>query len=99
MHIVQKKIPTFSAKWCGLQLLSAICWCISIVAAIGSIQGVIGEDLSSVAYLSFNLLAPVILFRMKQSSGGWTANCLEPGPSVSLPHQLPGEGYSKGSPT
>ena len=43
MHIVQKKIPMFSAKWCGLQLLNVICWCISIVAAIGSIYGVIGE--------------------------------------------------------
>lgn len=45
MHIAQKKIPKFSAKWCGLQLLNVICWCISIVAAIGSIDGVIGEAL------------------------------------------------------
>ena len=44
MHIAQKKIPMFSAKWCGLQLLNVICWIISIVAAIGSIDGVIGED-------------------------------------------------------
>ena len=44
MHIAQKKIPRFSAKWCGLQLLNVICWCISIVAAIGSIDGVIGKD-------------------------------------------------------
>ena len=41
MHIVQKKIPTFSVKWCLLQLLNVICWLVTIVAAIGSIQGMI----------------------------------------------------------
>ena len=41
MHIVQRKIPTWSPKWCALQVLNVICWGVSIVAAIGSIEGII----------------------------------------------------------
>ena len=43
MHIVQKKIPTWSAKWWGLHVLDVICWMVSIVAAIGSIIGIIAD--------------------------------------------------------
>ncbi len=41
MHIVQKKIPAFSLRWCLLQLLNVICWLVTIVSAIGSIEGMI----------------------------------------------------------
>lgn len=41
MHIKQKHIPRFSVKWCALQLLNVICFCVSLVAAIGSIEGMI----------------------------------------------------------
>lgn len=41
MHIVQKKVPKWSPEWCALQVLNVICWCVSIAAAIGSIQGII----------------------------------------------------------
>ena len=43
MHIVQKKIPRWSAKWCSLHVLNIICWMVTVVAAIGSIIGVIAD--------------------------------------------------------
>ncbi len=43
MHIVQKKIKMFSPYWIALQTLSAFCWLITIVAAVGSVAGIIHD--------------------------------------------------------
>nr|KYP70146.1 Amino acid permease 1 [Cajanus cajan] len=40
MHIAQKQIKRFSLKWCLLQLLSFVCFLVSVVAAVGSIRGI-----------------------------------------------------------
>ncbi|XP_077224899.1 amino acid permease 3-like [Tasmannia lanceolata] len=41
MYIVQKKIPKWSTRWVCLQILSFACLVISVVAAVGSIAGVV----------------------------------------------------------
>ncbi|KAK4352633.1 hypothetical protein RND71_028151 [Anisodus tanguticus] len=43
MYIVQKKIPNWSTKWLGLQILSVACLIISIAAAAGSFAGVVSD--------------------------------------------------------
>ena len=43
MHIVQKNIKMFSPYWIALQSLSAFCWLITIVAAVGSVAGIIHD--------------------------------------------------------
>lgn len=43
MYIAQKKVPKWSVRWVCLQMLSLCCLMISIVAAAGSIAGVIGD--------------------------------------------------------
>jgi hypothetical protein len=43
MYIVQKKIPKWSTKWICMQLLSIACFIITMVAAAGSVAGVIGD--------------------------------------------------------
>ncbi|KAK9906703.1 hypothetical protein WJX75_006478 [Coccomyxa subellipsoidea] len=43
MHIVQKKIPRWSGKWLFLQGLNIFCWLISIVSAIGSVEGIYAD--------------------------------------------------------
>ncbi|KAH1124877.1 hypothetical protein AAZX31_06G084200 [Glycine max] len=40
MHIAQKQIKRLSFKWCLLQLLSFVCFLVSVVAAVGSIRGI-----------------------------------------------------------
>ncbi|KAK7410401.1 hypothetical protein VNO78_01157 [Psophocarpus tetragonolobus] len=40
MHIAQKQIKRLSLKWCVLQLLSFVCFLVSVVAAVGSIRGI-----------------------------------------------------------
>lgn len=40
MYVVQKKIPKWSTKWVCLQMLSAACLVISIMAGVGSFAGV-----------------------------------------------------------
>jgi predicted Na+-dependent transporter len=40
MHISQKQINRFSLKWCVLQLLSFVCFLISVAAAVGAIHGI-----------------------------------------------------------
>ena len=40
MHIRQKKISRFSAYGIGLQTLNVFCQLISIVAAIGAVEGI-----------------------------------------------------------
>ncbi|AES73893.2 putative amino acid transporter, transmembrane domain-containing protein [Medicago truncatula] len=40
MHISQKHINRFSLKWCVLQLLSLVCFFVSVAAAVGSIHGI-----------------------------------------------------------
>lgn len=41
MYISQKKIGPWTNKWVALQLLSLCCLIISILAAVGSIAGVV----------------------------------------------------------
>ncbi|XP_024020940.1 amino acid permease 8 [Morus notabilis] len=41
MHIAQNKIPKYSRRWVGLNLLSGSCLIVSLLAAGGSIQGII----------------------------------------------------------
>ena len=41
MHIAQKKIPKFSFTWTWLKILSWTCFIVSLVAAAGSVQGLI----------------------------------------------------------
>ncbi|PHT66374.1 Amino acid permease 1 [Capsicum annuum] len=43
MHIAQKKIPKFSFTWIWLQILSWACLIVSLVAATGSIEGLIQD--------------------------------------------------------
>jgi hypothetical protein len=40
MHVSQKQINRFSLKWCVLQLLSFVCFLISVAAAVGAIHGI-----------------------------------------------------------
>jgi len=40
MHIQQKHIKRLSLKWCLLQLLSFVCFLVSVVAAVGSVRGI-----------------------------------------------------------
>lgn len=39
MHISQKKIPRYSKEWFKLKVISWICLAVSLVAAVGAIQG------------------------------------------------------------
>ncbi|KAK8951723.1 Amino acid permease 3 [Platanthera zijinensis] len=43
MYIVQKKVPRWSSRWVGLQMLSFACLVISAAAAVGSIAGVVSD--------------------------------------------------------
>ncbi|XP_040863799.1 amino acid permease 3 isoform X2 [Glycine max] len=43
MYITQTKIPKWGIKWIGLQMLSVACFVITILAAAGSIAGVIDD--------------------------------------------------------
>lgn len=43
MHIAQAKIPKFSCNWIWLQILSFACLIISLLAAAGSIRGLIQD--------------------------------------------------------
>ncbi|TMW98443.1 hypothetical protein EJD97_004014 [Solanum chilense] len=43
IYIVQKKIPKWSRKWFGLQILSVTCLIVSIAAAVGSFAGVVSD--------------------------------------------------------
>lgn len=40
LHIAQKKIQRASLHWFGLQLLSVVCFLISVAAACGAVHGV-----------------------------------------------------------
>lgn len=40
MHIAQKQIKTRSLKWFMLQLLSLMCFLVTVAAAVGSIRGI-----------------------------------------------------------
>lgn len=53
MYIVQRKIPKWSRKWLGLQILSVASLIISIAAAAGSIAGVV-YDLKVYKPFKFN---------------------------------------------
>lgn len=41
MYIAQQKIERWSSRWLGLQILSMSCLVISLVAAVGSVAGVV----------------------------------------------------------
>lgn len=41
MYIAQQKMERWSSRWLGLQILSVSCLVISIVAAVGSVAGVV----------------------------------------------------------
>ncbi|BAU03560.1 hypothetical protein VIGAN_UM128600 [Vigna angularis var. angularis] len=41
MYILQKKIPKWSMTWISLQLMSAVCLIVSILAGLGSVVGVL----------------------------------------------------------
>lgn len=43
MHISQSKVPKFSSKWIALKTLSYACLIVSLIAAAGSIQGLVGS--------------------------------------------------------
>lgn len=43
MYIVQKNVPKFSFKWVVLQLLSAVCFVATVVAAAGSVVSMVGN--------------------------------------------------------
>lgn len=43
MHIAQRKIKKYSLRWIGLKLLVFVCLIVSLLAAIGSIVGLIGS--------------------------------------------------------
>jgi hypothetical protein len=40
IHIVQNGIKMWTPKWIWLQSLNIFCWLISIVSAIGAIEGI-----------------------------------------------------------
>ncbi|CAL0323088.1 unnamed protein product [Lupinus luteus] len=52
MHIAQKHITKLSFKWCLLQLLSFMCFLISVAAIVGSIHG-ISKDLHKYKIFSY----------------------------------------------
>ncbi|XP_074263997.1 amino acid permease 6-like [Silene latifolia] len=41
LHIAQAKVPKYSSKWIALKLLSYVCLVVSLIAAAGSVQGLI----------------------------------------------------------
>ena len=41
MHIAQTKMPKYSFKWIWLKILSWVCLIVSLIAAAGSVQGLI----------------------------------------------------------
>lgn len=43
MYLVQSKLPRYSSKWILLKMWSWACFCVTIVAAVGSIQGLIAS--------------------------------------------------------
>lgn len=53
MHIAQTKVKKYSLRWIGLKLLVLLCLIVSLLAAIGSIVGLIS---SVKAYKPFNNL-------------------------------------------
>ncbi|KAL5070254.1 hypothetical protein RYX36_021141 [Vicia faba] len=43
MYLTRTKTPKYSSIWIGMKLLSVFCLIVSLVAAVGSIQGIISE--------------------------------------------------------
>ncbi|KAL5070251.1 hypothetical protein RYX36_021138 [Vicia faba] len=43
MYLTQVKVPKYSSIWIGMKLLSGFCLIVSLVAAVGSIQGIVSE--------------------------------------------------------
>ncbi|KAE8695807.1 Amino acid permease 1 [Hibiscus syriacus] len=43
MHVAQSKIPKYSFRWVWLKILSWVCLIVSLIAAAGSVQGLISS--------------------------------------------------------
>ncbi|CAJ1977310.1 unnamed protein product [Sphenostylis stenocarpa] len=43
MYLVRAKVPKFSMVWIGVKLLSAFCLIVTLVAAVGSIEGIVAD--------------------------------------------------------
>ncbi|GAU14958.1 hypothetical protein TSUD_47530 [Trifolium subterraneum] len=43
MYLVQAKIPKYSPTWIGMKFLSVFCLLVSLVAAVGSVEGIITD--------------------------------------------------------
>jgi inner membrane protein involved in colicin E2 resistance len=43
MYLVQAKVPKYSHIWIGMKFLSVFCLIVSLVAAVGSVEGIISD--------------------------------------------------------
>jgi len=43
MYLTQAKVPKYSTIWIGMKLLSGFCLIVTLVAAVGSIQGIVSD--------------------------------------------------------
>ncbi|XP_058773917.1 amino acid permease 6-like [Vicia villosa] len=43
MYLTQANVAKYSSKWIGMELISGFCLIVSLVAAVGSIQGIVSE--------------------------------------------------------
>ncbi|QCE08426.1 solute carrier family 36 [Vigna unguiculata] len=43
MYLVQAKVPKFSTVWIGVKMLNGFCLIVSLVAAVGSIEGIVSD--------------------------------------------------------
>jgi len=43
MYLTQAKVPKFSPIWIGMKLLSGFCLIVTLVAAVGSIEGIVTD--------------------------------------------------------
>ncbi|XP_004496860.1 amino acid permease 6-like [Cicer arietinum] len=43
MYLTQAKVPKFSPIWIGMKMLSVFCFIVTLVAAVGSVEGIISD--------------------------------------------------------
>ena len=43
MYLSQRKVPRFGAQWIVLKMLSGVCLIVSLIAAVGSIEGIVKD--------------------------------------------------------
>jgi hypothetical protein len=70
MHIVQKHIKRWSPYWIALQSLNVLCQLVSIVAAIGAVEGIYQDWCGASLGPCMLLSAPQIDAHVKTSSEG-----------------------------